>query len=188
MQVMNALLLQRMRAVFVERLGLDKAPPTRFVLYNRKGKREVINFYRLFRRFGPMFPKVKLELYKDDRVGKFGDNIVYYNEMKFIFGCHGSGLLNLVFQQAGTVFAVVESKQSDGNLFVAIARIFERQAFIYRDFKFDHSAREFKLGMAEIFPFVEMAIRRALIGWKKREAPEIRAKVLCKGFTLGDGD
>jgi hypothetical protein len=162
MQMMNVLLLERMRAVFVEKLGLDFVKPFRFVIYNRKGKRYVLNCYKLFDRFVPLFPNITLELYEDAFQANVSANIRYYNEMLFAFGCHSSGFLNIIFQQSNTVFAVVESKQSDGHLFVGIAKIFKRHAFIYRDFQFEHSARVLKLPMNQIVPLVELAIRRAI--------------------------
>jgi hypothetical protein len=99
---------------------------------------------------------------QDNHLNEFRGQIQFYNEMLFAFSCHSSGFLNVIFQQRNTVFVVIESKQSDGNLFVAIAKIFERNAFIYRDFEFDHSVRRFKLSMNDVFPVVEAAIRKAI--------------------------
>jgi len=161
-QKMNAVLLGQMRAVFVKKLGLDRVEPFRYVLYNRKGKREALNFDNLFDHFNPMFPDVKLELYQDELQFVFKDGLVHFNEMILFMGCHGSGTLNVIFQQRGTVFVVVESKESDGNLFIAMAKIFRRYAFIYRDYAFNHFVRRIMLDLDHVFPLLEMGIRKAI--------------------------
>jgi hypothetical protein len=118
----------------------------------------------------------------------FRGQLAFYNEMLFAFACHSSGFLNVIFQQRKTVFVVIESRQSDGNLFVSIAKIFMRHAFVYRDFKFDHFTHAFKLQMDDIFPIVEAAIKCAIAlrptaGGGGRAA-ELRSPVLARGFVL----
>jgi hypothetical protein len=188
MQRMNAALLEKMRSIFVARLELDKQPPFRYVLYNRKGKRHASNLHRLFKHVRPMFPRIAFELYQDEVQFEFRNQFRYFNEMLVLFGCHGSGTLNAIFQQSNTVFVVVESKQSDGNLFVAIAKIFRRHAFLHRDYEFDHFARSIKLQVKFVFPLLEMGIRRAIRIAKNYRPVESASPppeyVLGPGFVL----
>jgi hypothetical protein len=75
---------------------------------------------------------------------------------------HSSGILNAIFQQINTVFIIVESQQSDGHLFVAIAKIFGRHGFIFRDKSFSHLTQAVTLRMGNVLPLFEMGIRKAI--------------------------
>jgi hypothetical protein len=185
---MNALLLTKMRAVFVKKLALDVERPFRYVLYNRPGKRWVTNFQDIFAHCEPKWPTVSFELYQDEKQKDFRSNIAYYNEMIFAMSCHSSGFLNVIFQQSNTVAAVVESRQSDGNLFVAMSKIFNRHLIVYRWAGFEHCTRAVKLPMYRVIPAVVKGIElaRAIEAkYVRVDCPVPRATlVLGAGFSL----
>jgi hypothetical protein len=160
--VMNAVLLLRMRRVFVRCLNLDDRRPFRFVLYNRPGKRWVTNFDAIFAHCENHYPSIRFELYQDEKQRQFRENLVYYNEMLFAMSCHSSGFLNIIFQQSNTVAVVVESRQSDGNLFPSIAKIFNRRLVVFRDLNFNHFAREIKLPLKKVLPAITKGIDLAI--------------------------
>jgi hypothetical protein len=180
LQLMNALLLERMRSVFVRRLGLDKSPPFRYVIVNRPGKREILNAYRIVKRFNGSVP---LEVYDAQYAGQFRKHLLYFNEMILLMGVQSSGTLNAIFQQSNTVFIIVESRESDGHLFVAMAKIFRRHAFIFRHNSFCHFARAIKLPMGDVFPLFEMGLRKAIEIQKNYKPIESVAR--DEGMVLG---
>jgi hypothetical protein len=186
--VMNAVLLLRMRRVFVRCLKLDDKRPFRFVLYNRPGKRFIRNFNVIFSHCERHYPSLPFELYQDEKLKQFRENIVYYNEMLFAMGCHSSGFLNIIFQQSNTVAVVIESRQSDGNLFTSIAKIFIRHLVVFRDLLFDHFTREVTLPLKRVLPAMTKGIDLAInirLHYVRidYDLPRI-ATVLGPGFTF----
>jgi hypothetical protein len=126
---------------------------------NRRGKREIRNVGSIVKKFNGTVP---LEIYDAQHAGQFRKQLLHFNEMLLLMGVHSSGTLNTIFQQSNTVFIIVESRQSDGHLFVAISKIFRRHAFIFRHNSFNHVFRAVTLPLKNVFQLFKMGIQKAI--------------------------
>lgn len=198
MQVMLGVALRRMRAFFIQKFGLDNKKPFRYVFYNRKHNRKMVNFADLQKGIEEKFAHSKLnfELFQDEKKPapeqfRWAANSFYYNEMLWSLSCHGSGYMNNIFMQSNTVFVVIETDLSDQHLFRAIAILFDRHGFIMRDEKMKHFSSSNSVRVKTVLPLAEASIRKAIELSKdwKRIPSETHANVplLDVGFTLKTG-
>jgi hypothetical protein len=157
---MNALMIEHMRAIFAEELGLDKAPPYRYVLDDRPTRR-VTNSGEVLRHVRDRFPSTKFEVYEDQLIGKMKEIIHYFNEILLIVGYHGSGLLNVVFQQTNTVMIVIDANDNHPWIFPPLARILKRHLFLCRDKKVGHGSSSRAMPLEQVLPLLDRAIEKA---------------------------
>jgi hypothetical protein len=155
-----------------------------------RGKREIGKFEPFVQAFATMFPELHFARYGDQRQFDTPDQLHLFNKMMFAMRCHGSGLLNVIWMQSNTVFVVVESRQSDGNLFIAIAKVFRRHVFVFKEFRFNHFSRKVWLQMKFVMLLVEAGIRRAREiekRWSAAKESKLSTAVLGRGFVI-EGD
>ena len=100
---LNTFLLNNMRHYFVNVLGLDARPPTKFVLINRPP-----NMSRSIGNFNEMMDLVKssFPMYHWEAVTMYKTVIqqaLYFNQICLVFAVHGSILANEIFMQPKTV-------------------------------------------------------------------------------------
>ena len=99
----NQWLICNFRAIVIEKLKLDKLTPTKYVLFNRKKgySRRIANFNKLFYSVEQINPEIKFE--KGIFYDTFEKQVIYFNQIRLVFGIHGAVLANIVFMQENTV-------------------------------------------------------------------------------------
>lgn len=156
-QLMFISLIERVRRFFVSVLKLDVATPTRYVLYNRVTNRIIQNMPTILSFLQNRFPNLYFDVYREeDRMNlpqpmRWADKLLFFNEIMFCFGMHGSGTLNVLFMQANTVMMVIETRGSWASLFPGIARIRNMYLYAVRDVGLsNHWQKERKLPLKEL--------------------------------------
>lgn len=170
MQAMYGMMLQRMREIFAQKLGLDQTIPWRYILYNRVQSRKILNMNAFIDHSKATFPNISWDLYLDEKrleVPKdkeWAEKLYFYNQQLFSFGLHGSGHLNCIFMQSNTVIFIVETKQSWASIFIGISKLFKKHLFAVRDTTFCHqrSGHAIPIEKFRIFELFDRAVRTCL--------------------------
>jgi len=102
---LNWFLIIRMRDIMIQRLGLNKKAPHRFVMINRVNRsREIENWKELLSSVRGKWPQFEWE--ELSLPNTMAGQLRLFNEMKFVFAIHGSILSNIISMQDNT--AVIE--------------------------------------------------------------------------------
>lgn len=107
---LNPYLITNMRKLFVERYGLWKSPPSRYITFNRRKMSRCMANYDEFRtRIADKWPSIPWE----DGVSSSNleEQAKYFDAVKFIFTIHGSILANIIFMQDNTAVVDLQMEQ-----------------------------------------------------------------------------
>lgn len=107
---LNGFLISNMRRLFVERYGLWKDAPTRYITFNRRNMSRCMANYDEFRnRIAQKWPGIPWE----DGVtsANLEEQARYFSTVKFIFTIHGSILANIIFMQDNTAVVDLQMEQ-----------------------------------------------------------------------------
>lgn len=182
MQTMNAMMLLKMREMIARKLDLGKEKPWRYVIYNRKKTRKILNIDSVLDHVHTKFPDITFDYYRDDPLielpeeKKWAEQYYWYDQIMFVWSVHGSGLLNCMFMQANTVFAVLETQNSWGKIFILIGKLFLKHTYIARDWSYFHwrSGHNIPFEKYRVWDSIDLAINKAIEvqkTWKPMDIP-----------------
>lgn len=129
----NRRLILNMRDIVVDKFGLDRIKPSRFVLANRKPHlaRVVGNFDEFFFATQRMWPYIKFENYTS--YFEFESQCKYFNSMNFLWAVHGSLMTNILYMQPNTCVVEVFPKDSWLLSFINICQMTQKFQVLGRD-------------------------------------------------------
>lgn len=97
-----ASLLNNLREKIVQKYGLDKEAPTKYVIYNRnKPARYIANFNKIYKAITNKYSNIQWE--KSPNFKGYKQAATYFNQIKLFYAVHGAMLTNALFMQHGTV-------------------------------------------------------------------------------------
>jgi capsular polysaccharide biosynthesis protein len=101
-------LLLNMRKIIADRYGLDKRPPTNYIIYNRENAqyRVITNFDEITKAIKLSFPKYRWKNFKIPSC--LVDQFKYFNSIRVFIAVHGAAFANTLFMQPETVCGEVQ--------------------------------------------------------------------------------
>ncbi|OHS94798.1 hypothetical protein TRFO_39013 [Tritrichomonas foetus] len=102
-------------------LKLSESPPNRYIIFDRKDSRKIIEINQIFEKLKISNPEISFEIRSENK-GNLQAQIRFWNSVKFVFGSHSSAIFGCLFMQPGSTVAVVEFRQCFHSLkYLAIA-------------------------------------------------------------------
>jgi hypothetical protein len=99
--------LRKMRFVMIDKLGLDRKPPSLYGLMNRKNNRMILNMYKVLERIRAVYKDVKWELVSYHRI--LEETAILFNNIRFLMGVNGAGMTNMLYMQPNSVVCELQT-------------------------------------------------------------------------------
>jgi hypothetical protein len=107
---LNVFLITTLRKMFIERFNLHQKPPQKFLTFNRwKMSRAIGNYDELKAAVKEKWPAIPWE--DSLHLKTLAEQAAYFDDVKFLFGVHGSVLANIIFMQDNTVVVDLQMEQ-----------------------------------------------------------------------------
>jgi hypothetical protein len=107
---LNAYLVTNLRVRFIKAFNLHRHPPQKFLTFNRRNMSRCIgNYDELQAALRNEFPSIPWE--DSQNFLKLREQALYFDDVKFLFGVHGSVLANMIFMQDNTAVVDLQMEQ-----------------------------------------------------------------------------
>lgn len=187
---MDGSLLVRMRVIIAAKIGLDLHPPRQRIFYNRREGRRICDMRQIMKKTVSACSNVPARVYMDEMetgvqhpslaMFPWAEKLYFFNQMIFLFALHGSGSLNAMFMQRDSVLCLIETRESDANIFKVLSELFLPNAFLRRDPRAGHWQAMIWLMGRDFLCFVRSAFQRSLeLEWHEEHlnAPAIEREL-----------